>query len=235
MQKHAILALAALLTSSVAAAQYSIADPPLSIRWSIALGPSTATSSGRTTDVPIFEQCFSCQRTTEVVSGADNGVFHAGLVATGVPGRLGFALRFEGMLNLSTSEPYVAPPKTCVGLDCRQLRKAEKDNAFMFVGGLEYAPLDKLPVSPYLAVGGGLERNQVRWRQDSSTTSALSGKAAAFGPFAAVGGGLRATVGRWAAFMEWRTFRTFVTPGAQMSPLSIGVQYRPKRAPDPGA
>jgi len=216
-------------------AQYDIADPPLNIRWSFAFGPSTATSSGRTVRLQDSNNCFSCPKTEEVVSGADRGLYHVALAATGAPSRFGLALRLELMFNRNTSDPYIAPAPTCAQLRCTQRRKAELDDAYMFVGALDFAPLDKKLLSPYVTLGGGFGLNRVKWRLDSSTTSDLKGNAIAFGPFAAVGGGVRATLGMWAASIEWRHFVTFVTPGSQMAPLSFGVQYRPKRSAAPGA
>ena len=56
----------------------------------------------------------------------------------------------------------------------------------------------------------------------------MDGRAISFGPFYALGGGVRATFRSWAAFIEWRQFTTFVTPGSQMTPLTFGIQYRSK-------
>jgi hypothetical protein len=169
-----------------------------------------------------------------VVSGADKGSFHGVLSATGAPGSLGLALRLEVMFNRNTSAPYVSPPPTCAGLACDLPRKSEVDDAWALVGGIDYSPFDAWKVAPYVALGGGISVNLLKWRQDSSTTSSLNGDAVAFGPLAHVAAGARATFGRWAAFMEWRQVTTFVTPGSKMTPLSFGVQYRPKRAPVEG-
>jgi hypothetical protein len=223
-----MLAIAGLLSAGALRAQYD-ESPPVPIRFHIAFGPTTARSSGRTTELPVPSQCFSCPTTVEVASGADRGAYHLAVGASGIPGRLGLALRLEIVVNSNTSDPYVAPPPTCASLKCRQPRKAEVDNAYMLAGALEYSPFDKKTVTPYVTLGGGLELNRLKWRQDSSTTSDLSGKAIAFGPFFAIGGGVRATYRQWAAFMEWRQFTTFVTPGSQMAPLSVGVQFRAKR------
>jgi hypothetical protein len=235
VQKRLLLVVAGLLVASNLSAQYAIADPPLYLRWGFSAGPSTAQSSGRTLGLPTDDNCFSCPRVSEVVSGADKGSFSAALTASGIPSRLGIALRLETMFNRNTSAPYVSPPRTCVGLDCEVYRKAEIDDAWALVGGIDYAPLDDKVVAPYLTLGGGMALNRLKWRQDSSTTSPLSGIAIAFGPLALVGGGVRATFRSWAAFIEWRQFMTFVTPGSQMTPLSFGIQYRPRRAPTEGA
>jgi hypothetical protein len=228
VQKTALLAILTLFGAGTVSAQYDD-SPPVPIRFHLSFGPTTATSSGRTIKLPIPSQCFSCPKTEEVVSGADRGAYHMAIGASGVPGHVGLALRMELMFNRTTSDPYVAPPPTCKSLQCTQPRKAEEDKAYMVVGGLDFAPLDRKVVSPYVTIDGGLQLNRLKWRQDSSTTSELSGKGLAFGPFVAVGAGVRAAVRQWAAFIEWRRFATFQTPGSQMSPLSVGVQYRAKR------
>ena len=203
------------------------------LEWSLSAGPSTAMPSGRRTRLPSSQNCFSCKKTDQLITGADVGKFHVAFRAGGVPSRLGLAVQLEGMFNHSTSAPHAPPPKTCGLYACEQKRQALVDDAWILGGGLQFVPLDAKRVSPFVAVTGGLSLNQISWSEDSTASSVLTGKAVQFGPYVAAGVGVRMRIKPWmSAFVEWRYYATLVTPGASMTPLSFGIRLRSKLSDD---
>jgi hypothetical protein len=220
--------LAALLFPLAANAQNS-----LTLNWSLGGGPTIATPSGRHTRLPSTENCFSCKKTDQIITGADVGKFHAALRASGQPGSVGLAIQMELMFNHTISVPHMPAGKTCTQFACEQQRNALVDDAWIIGGGFEFAPLKDVFASPYVAVTGGLSLNQLQWNEDSTMSSVLTGKAVQFGPYVAAGIGVRLRISNSiAGFVDWRYYATLVTPGATMRPLSFGLLFRTRLTDD---